>query len=258
MPELPEVTLTVKELNKYLKGATITNIVGYGRYAGNKFNIGTPIKITSINNKGKFIYFTLANGQYIFNTLGLSGHWSLEKKPNVSIELQYKKSGRESSIYLIDQLHYATFGVHNDIDSKLKSIGPDMNNTDFKTFQTHISKYPNKNIATVLMDQGVVSGVGNYIRSQALYLGKISPYTKVKDLSDSKLESLYKAIKTVINRSYKMGGASVTFYRHLDGSSGEYDKEMYAYGRDTDSKGNPVKKDKMEDRTIYWVPAVQK
>lgn len=258
MPESAEIEITVNELNKYLKGAEILKITGDGRYKGKTFNLKYPVKINDIGKRGKFIYWVLDTGEYIFNTLGLSGHWSLTHEPNTSIELHYKKGNKLGKLYLIDQLHYATFGIHDNLESKLKTIGPDIADTDFNTFKSEIDKHPNENIGTLLLDQGVISGIGNYIRAEALYKSKISPFRKVKDISTQMLESLYKTIKSIVKAAYKAGGASVTFYKSITGKQGTYESKFKVYGHDTDDLGNPVKHEKLGERTIYWVPAIQK
>ena len=112
-------------------------------------------------------------------------------------------------------------------------------------------------IADVLLNQKVLAGVGNYIRADALYLSKISPYRRIKDLSDKEITILLKNIKKVITRSYNC---------QLKIALGEYDyKRMtscykfYVYSRKTTAKGEKVDHAKMKnDRTIWWVPSVQK
>lgn len=259
MPESSEIQITVDELNKYLKGAELVKVIPSpdSRYKKTKFDI-PQVKINSIGKKGKFIYWVLDNGQYIFNTLGLSGHWSLTKQPNTSIEVVYKKNGKEHNLYLIDQLHFATFGLHDNLESKLKSIGPDITDVSFDIFKSQLNKYPTKKIGEALLDQKIVSGVGNYIRAEALYLSKISPFRKIKDISESELNLLYKAIKFIVKKSYELGGASVTFFKDIKGQSGKFEDYFSVYGKKQDKKGNPVSADKLDDRTIYWVPAIQK
>ena len=261
MPESSEVKLTVDQLNKYLKDAELLKIVpsSNSRYKNKIFNI-EPVKIKYIDNKGKFIYWVLDNGQYIFNSLGLSGHWSLTEQPNTSLKVIYKKNGVNHELYLIDQLHYATLSIESDLERKLKSIGPDMGNssTTFEIFKERLNKYANKKIGEILLKQNVVSGVGNYIRAEALYLSKISPYRTIKDITDSELQSLYRAIKFIINKSYEMGGASVTFFKDIKGQLGKFESMFMVYGKKEDKYSNQVKADKLDGRTMYWVPSVQK
>lgn len=259
MPESAEIQITVDELNKYLKGAELLKVIPSpdSRYKKTNFNI-PQVKINSIGKKGKFIYWVLDNGQYIFNTLGLSGHWSLTKQPNTSLEVQYKKNGNIHSLYLIDQLHFATFGLHDNLESKLKSIGPDISDATFDIFKSQMNKYPNLAVGDALLNQKIVSGVGNYIRAEALYIAKISPFRKIKDISESELELLYKAIKFIVRKSYENGGASVTFFKDIKGQTGNFENYFAVYGKKMDKKGNPVSADKLDDRTIYWVPAIQK
>lgn len=55
---------------------------------------------------------------------------------------------------------------------------------------TKIREQPEEEIADVLLDQEIFAGVGNIIKNESLFLAKINPLTKVKDLSDKQLKDL--------------------------------------------------------------------
>ncbi len=185
-------------LNKELKGLKILdiNIIG-GRYKRhhNLFNknlkIIFPLKIIKINCKGKFIYWDL--GDYIlFNTLGMSGWWIYENDKHNNIEFRLNNG----SIYFNDYRNFGTlkFCTRDNLVKKLLELGPDIlsiENKEKEFIERIRRKRKNTNIGSALMDQKVAAGCGNYIRSECLYISKISPFRKIVDLKDNEIKRIW-------------------------------------------------------------------
>jgi len=113
-------------------------------------------------------------------------------------------------------------------------------------------------IAEVLMDQGAFSGVGNYIRAEALYLSKLSPFRPAHKLSEDELKTLCQSIITVMEESYQHQGATIHTYKTAFGEEGKYSTLFKVYGQEKDPLGNKIITQKTPDkRTIHWCPAVQ-
>ena len=153
----------------------------------------------------------LEDDYYILSTLGLNGGWCYlkagknEEKDNFDfsknmdyyaghiedeqmdnyirnslnhLNVEFKTS--KGSLFYYDTLSFGTLKVIKGIDElnkKLKTLGPDIMDigTDLVVFKTQIKKTKNleKEIGVVLMDQKTISGIGNYLRSDILYLSKI-------------------------------------------------------------------------------------
>ena len=81
---------------------------------------------------------------------------------------------------------------YNELTNKLNKIGPDImeQSTDLELFKNQIKKRNNldKSIGLVIMDQKIISGIGNYLRADILYLSKINPFRKVKKLNNYEIE----------------------------------------------------------------------
>jgi formamidopyrimidine-DNA glycosylase len=126
-------------------------------------------------------------------------------------------------------------------------------------FAERLSKKPDWTIAAALMDQSLVSGVGNYVRAEALYRAQISPHRKISAIQSGELTRLKGAVQIVLQEAYKRRGASIRDYRDPEGDAGQYTQHFLVYNQAQDPHGNPVTKEEAEDgRTIHWVPAVQK
>jgi DNA-formamidopyrimidine glycosylase len=276
MPEGPEVTIIAEGLHKILHGNYITklNIDPSSRYAKkapdgfNKFEENLPLKIVSVQNKGKLIYWTFDNNHYAFQTLGLSGVWHHHKKPNCSFTIDYQKkqnSRKSNTLYFMDQRHFATIKFVDsweEVEKKLKSIGPDMLNDkdmNYTRFKKIMEKYQEKNIVKVLMDQKIVSGIGNYLKSEILYHCRLSPHNIIKNIPDSKMKELYQSIRLKIVGSYNQGGASLRHYADIEDKKGLYEFTFEVYNKKEDKLGNKVKaEDTLDKRRTYWVPELQK
>lgn len=273
MPEGPEVKILVDQLNLKLKNSTITDfIINSGRYSKNKpanfdnFTKSLPLKINSVNCKGKFIWFELSNDWMIWNTLGLSGGWKTEKTKHGHITLKSVLKDKEMVLYYDDYRNFGTFKFMNntkDLEKKLKDLGTDVLGSDFnKEYCLKIlnnSRNQKKTLPEVLMNQKLFCGVGNYLKSEILYQSKISPFRLISDLNDKEKEDIFKNTKSISYQSYKKGGASVRDFSDLDNDKGLYTDVLKVYFKKTDSLGNKVKKETTKDkRTTHWVPEIQK
>ena len=256
MPEGPEVKLFVDRLNQNFRYYQIKSVdVLGGRYLKKPienldFLFGKEIK--SFNCKGKFIWIDLDN-VVVFNTLGMTGNWSKEKSKHSRIKFDFYEN---DTLYFNDIRNFGTFQIktQSDLKKKLKSIGPDMLSSPPSDFVSRLRKYNHKNICDVLMNQKVISGVGNYIKAESLWYSRINPNAYIKDLTDNNLEALDKAIRFVISKSYQEQGASIQSYYTFDGDSGNAVKGFVVYGRSKDYNGhNVIKETTLDKRTTHWV-----
>ena len=261
MPEGPEAKKMGEYLNKFFKGNQILSInILKGRYINKDppcglhyFKEKLPLSVLECNTKGKFIFIKLENDIYIFNTLGMSGFWTSKKMKHSNVEFVTKKG----KMYFHDQRNFGTLKfvfTKIEFDLKLQKIGPDLldKNTTFEIFKNRIllKKNLNKIIAKVLMDQSIISGIGNYLRSEILWHCRMSPFTKISDIEDVTLKKIYKISRKVIWSFYNVPKALklkiIT----------ENEKKKYnffnIYGEDEDSLGNKVMKEKVNTRTVHY------
>jgi len=141
-------------------------------------------------------------------------------------------------------------------------LGPEPLDRNF-TFEKFKKIFNGKRgkIKQVLMDQNVISGIGNIYSSEALWHAKIHPEKNVANLTDKELESLYKAIKKVLNLGVKLGGESFSDYRKPDGSKGDFDTERKAYRREGEKCyrcQTKIKRKKIGQRSAFFCPFCQK
>lgn len=229
--------------------------------------------ITDVNVKGKFMYWTLANDWFVWSTYGMTGQWVISTSgtsPKHTSFTFYLSSSDDiesmtvtSAVHFRDPRHFGTVKFSRGqeaLDAKLATLGPDMlsDPPSHELFRERIRFRSTKTLAEAVMDQYVISGVGNYIRSEALWLARISPWRLIDSLKDEEIETLRLSIVDIMSRSYAAGGTSFSTYKNVDGSLGNFQNKLQVYGRSLDSFGNVVIKEKdTNDRTVHWVPLLQ-
>lgn len=269
MPEGPEVRRMSEGLSKRIEGIPIRSL----RVLGGKWLKKPPTGIDLIQEeldkgplicdwvrvKGKFIYAKIGE-MYMWNTLGMSGGWRDEETKHSHFLIETLEGRR---IYFDDVRRFGNISFYNDfmeISKKLKSAGPDLLNdeVDFDTFKGILQKKGHKNICQLLMDQKVVSGIGNYIKSEALYRAGINPHLKANQISEDKLRSLWEWSRKIIKTSYEQGGATLATYTDMDGNIGKFVFSFNVYRKEKDPLGNTIIHEETPDgRMTHWVPEIQ-
>jgi formamidopyrimidine-DNA glycosylase len=226
-----------------------------------------PLQVIDVKTKGKFMYWSLNNGWYMFCTFGMSGQWSPNPGKHVCLHIRmfdpYDIDGQCTEVYFNDPRHFGTIKFTNDsreLSSKLNELGWDPLTQPLPqdTFFNKL-KRSSKPIGQVLMDQKLFAGVGNYIRAEALYRSKISPWRQTNMLvEESKILPLCQALVDVMQESYQHQGATIQTYTTVYGDEGRYSSCFKVYGQKTDPLGYPVvKQNTPEGRTIHWCPTIQ-
>lgn len=248
MPEGPDVKQTTDFLRAKLQNAKFLNIEGkpgyFPEFISDINKLAEKCVILDVQCKGKFIYFILRNNErtiYIGNHLGLAGHWSDISGGTTKLIL---KAG-DIKLYYNDRINLGHFWLltEDELVEKLSELGPDVLDSDFslKIFQTVMNnpKYHKKVIADLLIDQHIISGIGNYLRAEILYRSRIHPLTMVSNINPEEILVLYKAITDISLKCY------------------ENKYEMCVYGNKTDPLNNLVEKIILKGRNVFYVPKLQ-
>jgi formamidopyrimidine-DNA glycosylase len=269
IPEGPETRITVDSLSTHVVGKELVNIEFLsGRYTKHNLPERTseiltelPQMIQDVNCKGKFIYFTCKSNWSIWNTLGMSGSWSASERKHSRVKFTFSDG---SSVFFNDIRNFGTLKFVNDpgaLTKKLNELGPDMLTEDVAdhVFKQRVRRQKSKTVTEALMNQKVVSGVGNYLKSESLYFAKISPHRTCDSLLDAELDTLNHVIKQVIRQSYQTGGATIYTFQNFEGQSGQYSRRLAVYNQSNDPEGRKVESfTSPEGRTTFWVREVQK
>lgn len=232
---------------------------GYSPKLGklNEF-VASQAKVVSVNVHGKFMYWTFENNWHMLCTFGMTGQWSpiCGKHPCFVFEFH-----DGSSVYFNDPRHFGTIQFIRELKvDKLSKLGWDPLGGDSSKIRFVLNKCQktSKPIGQLLMDQSLFSGVGNYIRAEALYLARMSPWRPSNTISEKDFILLCRSLIEVMNDSYNHQGATILTYKDAYGAEGKYSSCFKVYGQKTDPLGYTIiKEETPEGRTIHWCPSLQ-
>lgn len=268
MPELPEVQTTVYGLLKHMKGQTISEVwTNYNSpFHVGKDNIKNPkyfkkfkdqvigSTVTDVQRKAKNILIHLSNGFTIIIHMKMTGHilygnyefdrrnnqWeAVDEGPlkdpfNQFIRLVFILSNNRH-IVLSDMRKFAKVMIvkKEDLSTllELKKLGPEPLTPTFtpKNLQERLSRRPKGKIKSVLMDQEIISGIGNIYSDEILWHADIHPLRNVCDISNKEIAGIHTWMIEVLNRSLKLGGDSMSDYRNISGEKGGFQTYHNAY-----------------------------
>src|SRR3989344_1777202 len=144
----------------------------------------------------------------------------------------------------------------------VKNIGPDPLKPSFQ-FNQFVGLIRKKKgvIKKILMDQNVISGIGNIYADDILFAAKIHPLKKVEKLNDKELKSIFEAIKKILKKAIKLRGTPTSDYRDTAGKKGKYTEARLVYQREGEKclRGNGIiKRIKIGGRSAHFCPVCQK
>ena len=243
MPELPEVETVRRALAKRIIGSKIMSaesdfpkIVAYPSYKKFAADIRNR-KIEAMFRRGKFLIFDLSGDISMISHLRMTGHWLVtknlldEKFIHLKLKLSdgrilaygdIRKFGR---IWLIKRQDFATFKPF----AKL-GIEPLSDGFTTEAFSARLAKYKN-NIKQVLLNQEVVTGLGNIYVDEVLFAAGVRPLRKVPSLTKAEIERIFKAIRRILPLAIKHGGTTVENFTTPEGGTGYFQNKLKIYGR---------------------------
>ena len=276
MPELPEVELVTKSLDKLVKGRKIV-VAELLRERLAPFNsadeFAEKLKNATINfvhRRGKHILFDLDNGQTLIAHLRMSGRFLLlpleRDLPKFSHAVFYLED--ETRLVFSDQRHFGFMRVVETANlyetKELKQLAPEPFSEDFnEKYLREILKSSKRNIKIVLLDQTKVLGLGNIYASEAMFLAKINPNLSADKVSSKKVNILFEKIREVLQESIAHGSTLNVNPENIDGSyyGGGFESHWLVYDRENEpctSCETPIKRITQGGRSTYFCPKCQK
>lgn len=242
MPEFPEVNVVIKKLEMRTLNKTIKSVevLREQTIEGNveefkKNLIGATI--IGFEQVGKFIVFHLSNEKVIISHLRMEGKYFFreENSPLGKHDLVVFHFIDNTKLVYNDTRRFGRMSVEN--ISNYKDVPP-LNNVGPNPFEmkdaSHLEKaYKNKSIAikTALLDQSIMSGLGNIYTDEVLFLTKIHPETPAKMVSRPQLEDILKASKQVLEAAMKAGGSTIHSFTSEEGIAGDFQVQLQVYGK---------------------------
>ena len=283
MPELPEVETVKRGLEEFIINESIKKV-----YLS-KFNLRFPWpkdfvskivgkKIISIKRRAKYIIIGLSDNYSIIAHLGMSGSYKVLKKGEVQDYIILKHDHLiidldNFKIVYNDPRRFGYIDLTNqdpETHKFLSSLGPEPLSNYFNAdnlAETLLNK--NKPIKNTLLDQNIVSGLGNIYVCEALFRSKINPKKNCSKLITSKgkprknLILLVKKINEVIKEAIEAGGSSLRDFSNTSGKMGYFQSSFNVYNRENEkcllgSCNGVVKRIIQSGRSTFFCSKCQK
>ena len=250
MPELPEVQTTVNGLNKTVKGKRIIDVwTDYNSaYHAGKDNIKDPKfftlfkrkvkgqKILKAERRAKNVLIHLSGGNTIIVHMKMTGHFVYDRPdyPFTRLDLRLD-NGRHLVLSDMRKFAKVTLVETNGLEKSLhlEHLGPEPldKNFQFVIFNLQIQKRPKGKIKTVLMDQTLISGIGNIYSDEILWRALVHPLSHPDRIPEKNLKLMFKATKETLKKGIDFGGDSMSDYRNIKGERGKFQNYHRAYRR---------------------------
>lgn len=269
MPELPEVETTVRALREPLIGATITAVRNtwprhiamptpeelQARIAGRR--------ILGIGRRGKFLVFSLSEGETLIIHLRMTGHLSVVSADTPldahthtifslegGRELRFRNTRKFGRVYLV-----------RDPQEVLGKLGPEPLEESFTAEALRrMLAGRRRRLKPLLLDQTFIAGVGNIYADEALFHAHLHPLRRTDTLDEEEVVALHAAIQKVLQMGIEREGASIDRYVKPDGTRGSMQDAVAVFQRTGATCyrcGTPIERIIVGGRSTHFCPVCQ-
>lgn len=295
MPEISEIAINALWLRERLVGKNLHSMKfhPHSRYynldianGDGAFNcLAATIQnyqIVEVGTKGKLMWLHLHANQippmravvdkYLHISHAMSGGWrhpggpwfDNDRYPHDAWSL-VTQGGQETTYY--DARKFGTLALLNQSEHQVKvdELGADVLQSCWEDLWgsfNHRAKLQSRKewrtIRDLLLDQTIVSGIGNYLVSEILYRAEIKPSSTYPRLSTFQLERLFKAISAISNEAYCAGGCTLKSWLNPEGEKGNFQSQLKVYGKTHCPLRHEVLKVSVKGRSSYECPRCQR
>jgi formamidopyrimidine-DNA glycosylase len=280
MPELPEVETVRRGLSAHVLDQPIREVHVLHERAVRRTDAPlAPIMIgnafSKVSRRGKFLWLPLSDDEHaLVAHLGMSGQLLLQDAdadpgPHLRVRIAFENGTPE--LRFVDQ---RTFGW-----LAIDALVPDDASGLIPTIAAHIARDPldprfdddafigltrkkNTQIKRALLDQTLISGVGNIYADEALWRAKLHGRRPTARISKPKLRELLTHIREVMTDALAEGGTSFdALYVNVNGESGYFERSLNAYGQEGEPCprcGTAIGREAFMNRSSYFCPRCQR
>jgi formamidopyrimidine-DNA glycosylase len=278
MPELPEVEVVRAGLERHVLGATIVAVEVLHPRSVRRDQRGpagfaealTGRRIDAARRRGKYFWLALDNGDALLGHLGMSGQMLVqapsapdERHLRVRFGLVGADQGRE--LRFVDQRMFGGLLVCAGgavLPSEIAHIARDPLDAEFDDAEfVRRARRRTSAIKRLLLDQNLISGVGNIYADEALWRARIHGDRPGEKLTRAQVLAVLAEARGVMAAALREGGTSFdALYVNVNGESGYFDRSLHAYGREgepCDRCATPIRRVAFMNRSSYFCPKCQ-
>ena len=275
MPELPEVETVCRGLNQLTSGLTIKGgqvllprMLAYPISVSEFYQGITGVAIAQWERRGKYLLAKLSQGwlgvhlRMTGQLLWLSQDTPLQKHSRIRL---FFENNRE--LRFVDTRTFGKFWLVPaekplpEIITGLQKLGPEPFSSEFSIeyLAAKLAK-SHRHIKTILLDQGLVAGIGNIYADEALFKSGIRPEAIACELTKKQIEALHQAIIEVLEAAIQKGGTTFSDFVQVTGTNGNYGGIAWVYrrrGQPCRVCGTSIEKIKLGGRSTHFCPICQ-
>ena len=277
MPELPEVETVRRGLEAVAVGRTITSVEVFGprtvrRHPAGAADFAARLRgrrIEAAARRGKYLWLRLDDGSALLAHLGMSGQFlavdaGTPDPPHLRARFRFAGAGPE--LRFVDQ---RTFGglalddVAEGVPVAVAHIALDPLDPAFDRGAVYERMRRRRTgIKRALLDQSLVSGIGNIYADEALWRARLHYARGTDTLRRAEAERLFDAVDEVFAAALRAGGTSFdSLYVAVTGESGYFDRSLEVYGREGEPCsrcGATIRREPFMNRSSYRCPRCQR
>lgn len=268
MPELPEVEVVRAGLEPALVGASIIDVTVFDDRSlkrhdarrGDFVGLLAGREVISAERRGKFMWFPLDSGDALVTHLGMSGQVLLrsldapaDRHLRIQLLVSHPTQG-QLNINFVDQRIFGSMAVDELVDgvpSQAVHIARDPLDPAFDD-DAFIARLRSRHtgIKRALLDQGLVSGIGNIYADESLWAARLHFDKPTDSISKPKARELLEEVRQVLRKALAEGGTSFDAqYVNVNGASGYFSHSLNAYGQ----QGKPCRRCGAEMRRVSFM-----
>jgi formamidopyrimidine-DNA glycosylase len=279
VPELPEVETVRDGLARHVVGRTVESVTvlhprpvrrdprGPAGFAAGL----TGRRLVGARRRGKYLWLPLDNGDALLGHLGMSGQLLVqlpghpdERHLRVRIELRDPDRG-DVELRFVDQRMFGGLAISQggaELPPEIAHIARDPFDPEFDDdlFLGRVRRRT-AGIKRLLLDQTLVSGIGNIYADEALWRAQVHGDRPGDRLRPVQVRRVLAEARAVMAAALGEGGTSFdALYVNVNGESGYFDRSLHAYGREAlpcDRCGNPIRRQEFMNRSSFFCPVCQ-
>ncbi len=275
MPELPEVEVVRAGLARHVTGAAIEGVEVLHPRPLRRDPRGVEgfvahlrgQQIQDVRRRGKYFWLALSSGDAVLGHLGMSGQMLLHE-PGALDELHLRvrfllSNGLE--MRFVDQRMFGGLFISDggaELPPQIAHIGRDPLDPEFDQAAV-VARMRRRTVGVKrqLLDQGLVSGIGNIYADEALWQARLH-YARPGDrLTRAQADLVLDHAGSVMRDALEQGGTSFdALYVNVNGESGYFDRSLHAYGREgepCERCGTPIRRAAFMNRSSFFCPVCQ-
>jgi formamidopyrimidine-DNA glycosylase len=280
VPELPEVEVVRRGLEAHVLGRNIEHVDllhprPVRRHLPGPEDFAARLTgrvLTDARRRGKYLWLPLDSGDALLGHLGMSGQL-LVQEPDAPVERHLRVRFRlgpvgsrpPTDLRFVDQrmfggLSFSPAGA--ELPAELTHIARDPLDPEFDDaeFVRRVRRSAS-GIKRILLNQSLISGVGNIYADEALWLAQLHGDRPGARLKGVDVERVLGAARTVMTAALGQGGTSFdALYVNVNGESGYFDRSLEVYGREGEPCsrcGTPVRRLSFMNRSSFFCPICQ-